>query len=82
LIPLFALGLGLAGVVSPWWTVFGAAGYIYETLILTQIFREIRFPAYCALLYPLGCVLVSYIFLGAVIRGGRTEWKGREYTVG
>lgn len=80
-IPIVALLLGAVGLVSPWWAVFGAAGYIYETVVLAEIFRTMRFPAYCALLYPLGCVLVSYIFLLAVIRGDQTEWKGREYTV-
>jgi chlorobactene glucosyltransferase len=81
-IPIIALLLGVAGVVSPWWTVFGAAGYIYETVVLVPIFRQMRFPAYCALIYPLGCVLVSYIFFTAVLKGGQTEWEGREYTVG
>ena len=81
-IPIIAFLLGATGVVSPWWTMFGAAGYIYETVMLVPIFRHMRFPAFCALTYPLGCVLVSYIFFTAVLKGGQTEWKGREYTVG
>jgi chlorobactene glucosyltransferase len=35
-------------------------------------------PLY-ALLTPLGAAVVFYIFLGAIIRGQRVEWKGREY---
>jgi hypothetical protein len=35
-------------------------------------------PLY-ALLYPLGALMLLYIFLTAVIRGRRVSWKGRTY---
>ena len=36
-------------------------------------------PLY-ALAYPLGALLLLYIFLSAVIRGRRVSWKGRTYS--
>jgi hypothetical protein len=39
-----------------------------------------RRPWY-ALLAPVGNVVLAYIFLRAVMRGRRVEWKGREYEV-
>ena len=35
-------------------------------------------PLY-ALAYPLGALVLLYIFLSAVIRGRRVSWKGRMY---
>jgi hypothetical protein len=35
-------------------------------------------PLY-ALLYPLGAVMLLYIFVTAVIRGRKVSWKGRTY---
>jgi hypothetical protein len=32
-----------------------------------------------ALFYPLGALVLLYIFVTAVIRGRRVTWKGRTY---
>lgn len=33
-----------------------------------------------ALLYPIGLLALLYIAIGAVLRGSKVAWKGREYT--
>jgi hypothetical protein len=38
-----------------------------------------RAPWEFGVLYPLGAVVVSFIFLRAWIRGRDVEWKGRRY---
>jgi chlorobactene glucosyltransferase len=81
LVPAIALVLGATGLLPHWYTQFGLYAYIYETVLLALIFRASRFPVVCALLYPLGALLGFYIFTTAAIRGDRTEWKGRTYTV-
>lgn len=82
LIPLVALGVGYGVWGVRWWGVFGAAGYVYETVMLAVFFRRYKIPVVSALLYPIGLLLVSYVAMLAVLRGDRTEWKGRTYVVG
>jgi chlorobactene glucosyltransferase len=79
LYPPVMLALGLLGVV--------AASHVAPAAIATAallawwgaVYARIREPAWYALLFPLGAVLLGYIFVGAMIRGRRVAWKGREY---
>ena len=80
-IPHASLLLGVFGVLPSWWIAFGVFGAVYEAAALAALYRRVRIPAECAVLYPVGCLLQSYIFAAASIRGDRTEWKGREYRV-
>ena len=43
--------------------------------------RRLGAPLWTGLFYPLAAAVVNYIFLRSWIRGGRVEWKGREYRV-
>jgi hypothetical protein len=38
-------------------------------------------PAYYAVFYPLGSLVVVYIMIRSKVRAGDVEWKGRRYTV-
>lgn len=75
LLPLLAL----LGVVPAWWGTLGAAGYAYQTAVWWALYRRVGArPAY-ALTYPLACAVIFWIVVRGVVRGSRTEWKGREY---
>ena len=80
-VPPVVGGLGLAGLV-------GATAAIWAGLVVTT--SVVIWGAACArmgapvgygLLYPLGALVTGYIFVRAWRRGGRVEWKGREYTL-
>jgi hypothetical protein len=43
------------------------------------VYVTIRENPFYALAYPLGALVLLYIFLTAVIRGRRVTWKGRTY---
>jgi chlorobactene glucosyltransferase len=77
--PVIALLLGAIGVLSPWWMAAGAWAYAFQSVIWYALYAVSRFEPLYALLYPLGCVVASYLYAGASIRGDRTEWKGRKY---
>ena len=47
-----------------WWL------YVYHVIYESPL---------CALLYPLGAAMTSYIFFRAVLRGRKVAWKGRSY---
>jgi hypothetical protein len=51
-------------VTLAWWIV------VYTTIGENPLY---------ALAYPLGALLLLYIFFTAVIRGRRVSWKGRTY---
>ncbi len=46
------------------------------------VYRRIGESLLYALLFPLGAAVVFYIFLRAVLRGQKVQWKGREYVSG
>lgn len=60
-------GLAASAVLLVWWLL------VYGLLA--------RRPWY-ALLAPLGNVMIAYIFVRAIARGPRVEWKGRAYQSG
>lgn len=46
------------------------------------VYRRIGESLPYAILFPLGAAVLFYIFLRAVLRGQKVEWKGREYVSG
>ncbi len=58
------------------WAAISTAVTLLWWLVVYLTMREN--PVY-ALAYPLGALLLLYIFLSAVIRGRRVSWKGRTY---
>jgi chlorobactene glucosyltransferase len=81
LAPPIALGLWWTGLASDavgtWATATSAILLVWWTMVYGAMMRR---PWY-ALMAPLGNVLLAYIFLRAIARGMRVEWKGRVYQV-
>jgi glycosyltransferase involved in cell wall biosynthesis len=69
-----ALGLATHGVML-WATMSAAATLVWWIVVYATIGEN---PLY-ALAYPLGALVILYIFVTAVIRGRRVTWKGRTY---
>jgi chlorobactene glucosyltransferase len=78
-LPVVLLLLGLSGVLAPWWTAVGAWAWLFMSAVWMLLFAFTELRPGWALLYPLGCMTASGIFVIAVLRGDRTRWKGREY---
>ena len=81
LAPPVALGLDALGVVSDsvgLWALAATAILLVWWLIVYG--AMVRRPWY-AFVAPIGNLLLGYIFLRAIARGTRVEWKGREYDV-
>ena len=75
LLVVLAGGVALPGACLVWCATTMTAlllswGIIYH--------RAGRSPLY-ALAFPLGATVLSWIFLGAILRGRRVTWKGRSY---
>ncbi|HEV7594413.1 MAG TPA: glycosyltransferase family 2 protein [Gemmatimonadaceae bacterium] len=79
LLPVLVLILGAFGHVTPhmilWATISSVATFIWWLVVYITIGEN----ALYALLYPLGALVLLYIFVTAVIRGRRVTWKGRTY---
>lgn len=76
------LALSLAGLGMPtgaalllWATISTAATLVWWLVVYITVKEN---PLY-ALAYPLGALVLLYIFVTAVIRGRRVSWKGRTY---
>lgn len=79
-LPPLALVLSAFGVGAPSDTVLWAAISCAATLLWwIVVYITIDENPLYALLYPLGAVVLLYIFFTAVIRGRRVTWKGRTY---
>ena len=80
LLPVLALVLAAFGLTTGntvlVWAAISCAATLLWWLVVYVTAREN--PLY-ALAYPLGALLLLYIFLSAVIRGRRVSWKGRTY---
>jgi chlorobactene glucosyltransferase len=72
---LAALGVATHGLFL-WAVISGAATLLWWIVVYVTIGDN---PLY-ALAYPLGALVLLYIFVTAVIRGRRVTWKGRTYT--
>jgi cellulose synthase/poly-beta-1,6-N-acetylglucosamine synthase-like glycosyltransferase len=80
LLPLLALvlaafGLATSGTLLLWAAISCAATLLWWIVVYVTIREN---PLY-ALAYPLGALVLLYIFFSAVIRGRRVSWKGRTY---
>jgi chlorobactene glucosyltransferase len=62
-----------------WWSVIASAATLGWWVAVYIAIGEN--PLY-ALAYPIGALVILYIFLTAVIRGRRVSWKGRTYISG
>jgi chlorobactene glucosyltransferase len=80
LVPLAALvlsvpGLAAGGTLLLWAAISSAVTLLWWILV----YATIRVNPLYALAYPLGALVLLYIFVTAVIRGRRVSWKGRTY---
>ena len=72
---LAAFGLAAGDTLLLWAAISSAATLIWWIVVYVRIGEN---PLY-ALAYPLGALMLLYIFVSAVIRGRRVSWKGRTY---
>jgi chlorobactene glucosyltransferase len=72
---LAAFGFATSGTFLLWAAISGGVTLLWWIVVYATI-RES--PLY-ALVYPLGALVLLYIFFTAVIRGRRVSWKGRTY---
>lgn len=72
---LVAAGLTAGGTLLVWAAISGSVTLLWWILVYVTVREN---PLY-ALAYPLGALVLLYIFLTAVIRGRRVTWKGRTY---
>jgi chlorobactene glucosyltransferase len=80
LLPVVALVLAAAGFATGGTLLLWAAISVAATLgWWIVVYVTIRENPLYALAYPLGSLVLLYIFLTAVIRGRRVSWKGRTY---
>jgi chlorobactene glucosyltransferase len=74
-----ALSPEIAGVVPGPLLVWALTVYSLSAATWAYFIHRMCAPWEFGLLYPLGAVVVSFIFLRAWIRGRDVEWKGRRY---
>ena len=72
---LVAAGLTAGGTLLVWAAISASVTLLWWILVYITVREN---PLY-ALAYPLGALVLLYIFLTAVIRGRRVTWKGRTY---
>jgi hypothetical protein len=81
LIPPFALAAAAVGAPWPhgralvWATVATVALLVSWAALYRHIGRSVLY----ALAFPLGAAVLLWIVVGAIARGRRIAWKGREY---
>jgi hypothetical protein len=79
LFPVLAFVLAVFGAATHavflWAVISAAATLAWWILVYITIGEN---PLY-AIAYPLGALVILYIFVTAVIRGRRVTWKGRTY---
>jgi hypothetical protein len=78
-VPVIALLLAVFGSWTTslllWSTISSLATLCWWVVVYTTIDEN---PLY-ALTYPLGALVLLYIFISAILRGRRVSWKGRTY---
>ncbi len=95
LFPFFLLLPSFMGLFPPVVLILGALGLVSGSLLLWAAIATIASlvwwsvgyvtigePVAYALVYPLGALMLLYIFTSAIIRGRRVQWKGRTYFSG
>jgi chlorobactene glucosyltransferase len=77
------LALAAATLGAPWWNGRALAWATIATaaslLSWATLYRHIGRSTLYALAYPLGAAVLGWIIIGAIVRGRRIAWKGREY---
>jgi chlorobactene glucosyltransferase len=76
--PAAFLAAALGVLSAPWllWSGIAVAAALVYWGVIYFVMRE---PVAYASLYPLGLLVFLYIAIGAIVRGERVAWKGREY---
>ena len=72
---LAALGVATGPVVMTWAIISAAATLLWWIVVYVTV----RVNPLYSLAYPIGALMLLYIFFTAVIRGRRVSWKGRTY---
>src|SRR3954471_12116047 len=72
---VLSLFVGTTGAVLLWALMSVGATLGWWIVVYTAVREKLAY----ALAYPLGALLLLYIFFTAVIRGRRVSWKGRTY---
>ena len=72
---LAVAGLATSGTLLVWAAISGGVTLLWWIVVYITVGEN---PLY-ALAYPLGALVLLYIFFTAVIRGRRVSWKGRTY---
>jgi hypothetical protein len=72
---LAVFGFATSGTFMLWAAISGGMTLLWWIVVYVTIREN---PLY-ALVYPLGALILLYIFFTAVIRGRRVTWKGRTY---
>jgi chlorobactene glucosyltransferase len=79
LLPVLALVLSIfvasSGTLLLWALISTAATLAWWIVVYATVRENVLY----ALAYPLGALVLLYIFFTAVIRGRRVSWKGRTY---
>jgi chlorobactene glucosyltransferase len=79
--PPVILVIALFGVGGPMLLPWAALVVSISAVIFGLFTHGMKGPAIYGLLYPLGALTGSFIFLRSWIRGRNVEWKGRRYTL-
>ncbi|MCH7857570.1 MAG: glycosyltransferase [Gemmatimonadetes bacterium] len=72
---------GSLGVGPNGWVTWSAWITGLSVIAWSLVSWRLKAPFWVGAFYPLASGVVNYIFLRSWIRGGRVEWKGREYRV-
>jgi hypothetical protein len=72
---LAAFGVPTGGNIVLWAIISAVATLLWWVVVYVTVREN---PLY-ALAYPIGALVLLYIFFTAVIRGRRVSWKGRTY---
>jgi chlorobactene glucosyltransferase len=79
LVPPLVLVLSLAGILGQDALVWSAIAPGATLLWWLTVYTLLELSPFYALLYPVGAAMMLYISAGAIARGSRVHWKGREY---
>ena len=80
-VPPLMLMLALVGVGGETLLIWSALVSALSIGIHASFLNFLGAPAYYAVFYPLGSIVVIYIMIRSRMRSGDVEWKGRQYKV-
>jgi chlorobactene glucosyltransferase len=79
LAPPAVLAMALSGHGPPWLLPWSGWACALSVVVWTAFTHKMHGPPLFGLLYPLGALVGSYIFVRSWVRGRDVEWKGRRY---